>query len=541
MRRANKISVRQPPSTSAPTTNVEGFPAFQRTLEESFLQTLLTNTFGSAFYADQRTMIDESDRVHGAMLDKDPEFAAKALVYARQKGYMRTQPIYGLARLASVDGRLFEQIFGEVILTPNDLCDFAAIVKSLRGGEGGRMIKRVAGQWMWKNISEYWAIKYGSARKDGSSYSLHDLVRAYHTRGPKAPWIEGTKGPNGRQSHPILEYLAYQTFRKSRAGKKAKSKAKNRPAYVVPESLTQIVAFENLKRATTDEDRVKYITEGRIPHEVATSVASSKKVWEAIVPQMPIFAVLRNLQTIERHGIMDSVRDYVVKTLTSEKAVTKSKILPFRFAEAIKHVRDPKVKDAVRDAAELSFVNIPDIEGTTAVFVDRSGSMGGYIQTAGLFGIATMRKANLNGRFYLYDDQLEEFSVSKRDSILTQAERIDARGGTNTALPMEKLLHDRYKVDNIVLITDEQQNQGCPFMDVFQKYKETVSPRVRLFVLVVGPYAKSQIVPNQKNVYFGFGWSDQALSFISYASRGWGSFVEAVRKGERAQPRPEEE
>ena len=60
-------------------------------------------------------------------------------------------------------------------------------------------------------------------------------------------------------------------------------------------------------------------------------------------------------------------------------------------------------------------------------------------------------------------------AVSARDSVLTQAQRITARGGTDTALPMQQLLHERHAVDNIVLITDEQQNLGCRFVEVLDE------------------------------------------------------------------------
>ena len=505
-RRASTLFKAPVPSSKADTTNREGFPAFKQDLESAYLQMLLTNTFGSAYYASQKELIAEAEKCHGEMLSKDLDFVAKALPYARNKGFMRTQPIYGLVRLANVPeaAKQFEEVFGEVIKTPNDLFDFFAIMHSFRKGEGGRRVKRVAGNWLLKNLSPYWAIKYGATKQGG--YSFKDLFITLHPKGEKSV---------------VVDYLF------GRANEKE-----------LPE---QIQCFEALKKANSEAAKVDAITKGRLPHEVASSFAGdSKKVWEAIVPAMPIFATLRNLATMERHGVMDAVRKVVIEKLTDAKTIQKSKIFPFRFVEAINHVKDAKVQDALRDALDLSFVNIPDIEGRLAVFLDISGSMGQYIQSAAIFAISAMKKAKDDGRFLLFDDRVEEMNVSMRDSTLTQAARIHARGGTVTDGPMRRLYTDRWKADTILLITDEQQNGGqSPFLDVLEGYREKVNRNAKCVILNVAPYhgaLSGQLMPqDQKNAWV-YGWSDAALSYVSMFSRGWGSFVEAVKRGEKVEP-----
>jgi len=162
---------------------------------------------------------------------------------------------------------------------------------------------------------------------------------------------------------------------------------------------------------------------------------------------------------------------------------------------------------------------VPSIVGRTAVLLDRSGSMGRYVQTAALFAVSLIKKAR-DGRLLLFDDQLEEQVVSLRDSVLTQSQKVTARGGTDTTLPLRQLLAERDAVDNIVLITDEQQNQGTPFMDVLEEYRRKVNDRVRVFILDVAPY-RNALTPNHPLIWYVYGWSDQALAFISTVSRGF--------------------
>lgn len=510
-RAAAKLFQTPPPSASADTTNAQGYPAFTQPLEEAYLQMLLTNTFGDAFYATQKDLVAEAEKTHTAMLAKDPSFVAKALPYARNRGFMRTQPIYGLVRMANdpASAPFFEATFNEVIRTPNDLGDFFTILRAQRKGEGGRRVKRVAGKWLVSKLSPYWTVKYGATKQGG--YSLRDLFCTLHPKGPKSV---------------LVDYLFERTTSE------------------LPE---QVAAFERLKKATTDDEKVAAIEAGKLPHEVASSFAGkSAKVWEAIAKHMPVFAMLRNLATMERHGVMGAVRDHVVATLSNKDVIAKSKILPFRFVEAIKHVNDAKVRDALRDALDLSFASVPDIQGRTAIFLDRSGSMGGYIQTAAVFGISAMKKAKNDGRFLLFDDRVDEVTVSMRDSTLTQADSIRTRGGTQTDAPMRRLYTDRDKMDNIILITDEQQNMGGPFMDVLEGYREKISKNARCFILNVAPYHGSlsgQLAPHDPKGLnsWVYGWSDQALQYIAFASQGWGSFVEAVKSGGKYEPEAEKD
>lgn len=499
------------PSASADTTNREGYPAFSQPLEEAYLQMLLTNTFGDAYYATQKELVAEAEKTHTAMLAKDPSFVAKALPYARNRGFMRTQPIYGLVKMAAdpASAPYFEATFNEVIRTPNDLGDFFTIMRAQRKGEGGRRVKRVAGNWLMKNLSPYWTVKYGATKQGG--YSLRDLFCTLHPKGPKSV---------------LVDYL----FGRATEG--------------LPE---QVAAFERLKKATTDEEKVSAIVAGQLPHEVASSFAGkSPKVWEAIVKHMPVFAMLRNLATMERHGVMAAVRDHVVATLSNKETIAKSKILPFRFVEAIKHVSDARVQDALRDALDYSFAGVPDIVGRTAIFLDISGSMGGFIQTASVFAISAMKKAKGNGRLLLFDTRVTDVPVSMRDSTLSQADRIQTRGGTDTSAPMKVILKEKDKFDNILIITDEQQNSGTAFCDSLEKYREQVNRSARCFILNVAPYSgtlSGQMAPHDPKglTHFVYGWSDQALQYIAFASQGWGTFVDAVKAGRKCEPEAEKD
>ena len=490
-------------STSATSTNRDGYPAWERVTEEQLVQTLLTNTLSNVFYATADELLEESKVVHSAALAADPEFYARALVFARNAGYMRSQPVYGLALLSELppaQGHLFEAAFGQVIRTPDDLRDFLIVVKSRRRGEGGRRVKRVIGKWLGERLGEYWAIKYGADRTRGE-YSLRDIILTTH--------------PKLGAGRDLIDYVLGESLMRK----------------VDLSSLPQVAAFEALKRAETDEERARLITEGRLPHEVASPFAGkSLVVWRAIVPQMPVFALLRHLATLERHQLAEEFRGLICEKFASREAIEKAKLLPYRFIEAEAKVTAGWLKDAMRDAVELAYTNLPDLAGETVVALDRSGSMNGkQLETGSIFALCLLKKSYPQGKFYLFDDSLQERAVSMRDSLLTQARAILAGGNTHTSLPVEELLRQNKRVDNYVCITDGQQNGGEPFADVFQRYREQVNHRVKLFVVDVSPYRNALVPSSDGQSWYCYGWSDQVLSFIGLASQGFGSMVDRIR------------
>lgn len=491
MARAKKIFN----SSMFATVNRDGFPAYERPLTEQYLQTLLTNTLDNTFYADSDEMLQEAIDIHNRIIAEDPEFAARAMVFARNEGLMRLQPILGLAYLSKADINLFARVFSKVIRIPSDLADFLTILSGIGRGQGGRAVKREVGKFL-NDVDEYRALKYNGR---GRGYNLGDSVATAHPV-PK----------NDRQNQ-IFRYLM---------GKDADLA-----------ELPQIEAFERLKRADSDEERVRFITEGRLPYEIVTgAVKPSKKVWEAILPQMPVFALLRNLNTLDRAGILDESREYITNRLNDQEALIRAKIMPFRFVNAFEMVDKVWVKDVLRQAVEMTFDNLPEIPGRTAIFLDISGSMcGEYLRIGSVFALALFKKTKGNAIFWLFDTKVFDARASLHDSILSQAEKISARGGTDTGAPMCKLTKMGEKVDNIILITDEQQNTGSPFYKELVTYRKKLNNDARAFIIDIAPYRTAVVPPDDNMTHYIYGWSDAVLQYISYSINGYGSVVDKVQ------------
>jgi 60 kDa SS-A/Ro ribonucleoprotein len=438
------------------------------------------------------------------MIKKDAVFFAKALIHGRNDGYMRTVPTFGLVLLSEARPDLFSVVFQKVIRTPNDLYDFMTMTASRRkGSQGGRAIKRTVGKWLSYHFgekglnAEYWTIKYGGEKQ--GAFSLADILKTTHPEGVKPSIAKYILGKGGR---------------------------------VLKSDTPKLYWFNKLKAASKWEDKAEAIMEGQLPHEVATSFAgSSKEVWKAIVPNLPVFAMLRNLNTLTRHGVIDSARKDIEAIFKDAERIHKAKIFPFRFLDAFNAVTNAPswVRDAIRDGLDASVENVPDFKGDTVVFLDISGSMQSFMSQAALFGVSCTVKGK-NNKLYLFDTQVTEAKVSRRVPVLDQANKIQPRGGTDTSAPFRTILNDREKYDNIILITDEQQNTGTPAYSVFKQYCAKVNKNAKLFVVDVSPYRNAVVPKDVENVWYIYGWSDNVLRYIAHTLEDSASQVDFVNK-----------
>ena len=525
----NKFNARRNPYAHAHGVNPEGFPSFKRSDEEAYLQLLLTNTLTGTFYANENQLFDEALALHSQMVSTNPEFVARALVYARNEGLMRLQPIIGLAYLSKTDKALFQKIFSKVIRTPGDLADFVEIVRGgVVSGGMGRMIKTTINEWL-NGLSEYHALKYATG---GQGYSLRDILRITH---PK---------PLTEKQDSIFMWLT--------------DRDKWATADELQPHTAQIGAFERLKRLDMTAEDVQVtarqiIAEGRLPYEIVTGVMKPDvDTWAELMKQMPYFALLRHLNTLQRADVLQTKinAEYVAERLRDADALKGAKVLPFRLYTAHKmfqvvHPNEAVVAEALLEAMDKAFANMPDLGGTVCIAPDVSGSMGGsigdrtatrYIDIAGIFSGALLKKTR-HALVLPFENRVVDIKLSPRDTLMTTADKLARIGGGGTAVsaPISHLLAKGIKVDTFIGITDNIEwavdsfgNKG--FLPTWRSYKEKVNPQAKAFLITIAPYQHKVAPQDEPDVHFIYGWNDTVLKFITLTLSGVAGQVETVQK-----------
>ena len=519
------------------TTNDAGYKAYSMEEKEEYVKMLVANTIRNAYYTDRDELLERAQKKHKEMVEKDPEFMAKALVYARNKGYMRLQPIFGLTEFVENYPEKLKKwdLFQQVCRIPSDIFEFMTIMKSKGHGTCGRAVKRQINNFLNEKLSEYWALKYNGR---GRGFNLTDLIRISHPH------------PKNNYKDKLFNYLATDGD-----GDKWNEFDKNKSNI----TLKKIHYYEAAKQWSTEyrkreennnltesfkkdyEDKIlEYVDKGQLPRRTVTSIAKmTPKMWETLLYDMPVFEMLRHLSTFEKNGLFEKIEviNHIRNRLTDKKTIKNAKILPFRFAKAFDYVNNYEIRDILREGVENSLVNIPELPGETAIFLDVSGSMGGGYEfgvrarhegeTANLFAFALYKKSNCP-IFLKFNNSVQEVRPSRADSILTQAKELSPMGGTSAELPVRKIRQNNRLVDNIIMITDQQQQQGDSFYSELKRYRRTVNKDVKTFIVDVGTHSGNMTPPSDENTYYCFGWSSNILKYIPQQIRGFDGMIDEV-------------
>ncbi len=515
--------------------NHEGFPAFTRGAREQVLQALQTGNLEPTFYVDRREVSRAALASFEAMAQSDPGYLARAIVYARTEGFIRSAPILALAVLSKANPGLFRLIFPQVVRTPNDLLDFLAAVRGKVVGRGlGRAVKGAIGEWL-ASISEYHVVKYGSV---GRGWSLRDALR-----------LARPKPASERQSR-LYRYLLGSSTEEDRLS--------------FYRDFAQLAWFELLKSRAKDEpeslseaEAIRFVTEGRLPYEAVVGVVQpTKGLWVELMRQMPYQALLKHLNALERASVFadeESVA-YVAQRLTDATALRRARILPFQLLAAVKAFQgNLQVKFVLDAALNLSFAGMPALPGKVAIGVDVSGSMQNPVsarstvrcsEVASLFAAALWKSAP-DSEVLPFDLRVHEFLAREQcreEALYSVAARIANLGGGGTclALPVEWLHANRVKADLLIEITDSEDWAGRGFLAAWREYKRVV-PAARAVLVQLTPNRALAAPPAEPGVHYVHGWSDAVVRFVAQVAAGSSQVaaVEAVRLGSAPEPMTE--
>jgi 60 kDa SS-A/Ro ribonucleoprotein len=420
----------------------------------------------------------------------DPALFALALAAAKGDDSTRKAALAALPRVAR---------------TGTHLMHFAAFVDGQRGW--GRGLRNAIAAWYNSKPARdvaYQALKY--QQRDG--WSHRDLLRLAHPQPVD-------------DSHRTIYHWITQGW--NWVGDKPHPDA----------ALQQIWAMERAKRASTRDEVVTLIRDYNLPREaVPTQFLNEAAVWEALLEQMPMTALIRNLATLTRVGLLTQGSDTarrVKEQITDEARLRKARVHPIALLSALKTYAQgrgergqhkwepvPSVVDALDKAFYLSFGNVTPTGKRWVLALDVSGSMEcGTI--AGVPGL-TPRVASAamalitaatepNYRTVAFtsgnswnDATLKSLSISPRqrlDDVLKTVSNLPF-GGTDCALPMLWAMKNKVETDVFVVYTDSETWAGKPHpAQALKQYRDKMGIAAQL--IVVGMVANNFTIADPKD------------------------------------------
>ncbi|HEX5251821.1 MAG TPA: TROVE domain-containing protein [Gaiellales bacterium] len=490
--------------------NSEGGYVFEADMWTRLRRFLILGSEGGSFYAGERDLTREATEALDACIAADGERVVSEIVAVSRAGRApKNDPaIYALARCAAAADQATRRAALDVLplvcRTATHLFMFVTIVRAWRGW--GRALRRAVGSWYAAQPVEriaYQAVKY--RQRDGVTH--RDVLRLAH---PGAAVSAGnpTLDVTSEQAH-LFEWIV-------RGG--------------TTPGLPRIVeGFTRVQAAASPAEAAELVREFDLPREaVNPEHLTSPLVWEALLERMPLTAMIRNLATMTRVGLIGPGSDaaaVVAERLASGEQLTKARVHPIALLIAQRTYASgrglrgsgtwtpvTRIVDALDDAFYRAFGNVTPAGQRLMLALDVSGSMAGSV-IAGVPGLsareasaamalvtlASERDAEVvgfhsgrgswiarkQGRFPGRADGLAPLPLSPRQRLADAVRSVSDLpfGGTDCALPMLYATTKGRAIDTFVIYTDSETWAGDIHpVEALRRYRRATGIPARLIV-----------------------------------------------------------
>jgi 60 kDa SS-A/Ro ribonucleoprotein len=309
------------------------------------------------------------------------------------------------------------------------------------------------------------------------------------------------------------------------------------------EAFKQIHGFEQLQKVTAPAKAAELIAEYRLPREtVPTGLLSHPEVWAALLEEMPLTAMIRNLATMTRVGLVVPMADAmrkVVEELKDGARIRKARVHPMAILAALKtyeqghgergkHTWTPvqQVVDALNDAFYLAFDNVEATGKRWLLGVDVSGSMsmGAVAGVAGMTprvaaAAMTLVTAATEPQHVImaFQKSFVPLSISPRERLDDVVRKTNGLpfGGTDCALPMLYATERKIKVHVFVVYTDSETWYGQIHpVQALHQYRQKMGIPAKLIVQAFVANRFSIADPNDAGMLDVIGFDTAVPSLI---------------------------
>lgn len=481
------------------TVNHAGAGAYDYIAAHKLAQYAATGCLSNTFYAGAE---EQLDTVLQLALQLEPQFVAKAAVYARKKGHMKDVPALLLAALSTTSTELLQKTFPHVVDNGRMLRNFVQIMRSGVVGRKslGSVPKGLVRKWL--DTASERALIDASV---GTSPSLRDVVRLVHPK-PADATREAFYGWLLGKPH-LFERL--------------------------PQALQALKLFEL--------DRSREVPD--VPFQMLTALNLDAQGWAQVALRGGWHMLRMNLNTFARHGVflLPHVTDAIAERLSNREAIKRARVLPYQLLIAHSTI-GPKVPGIVREALEtameIALENVPSFRGRVVICPDVSGSMAApitgkrgtatsavrCIDVAALIAAAVMR-ANPDTTVLPFAEVVRETRLNPHAKVMTNAERLASMGGggTNCSAPLEWLWRHRVQAELVILVSDNQswvdaRAQGASqTMKMWSMFRQR-NPQAKLVCIDLQPYGTTQAAEGIDVLNVG-GFSDQVFEIVRLFAR----------------------
>lgn len=413
-----------------------------------------------------------------------------------------------------------------VCRTGTHLYQFVEFRKHFDGG-WGKLATTGIGNWFIKKDPEKLALQVAKY-KQRNGWSARDLLRLSH---PKT---------DDKAINHIMKWVVSNGDYKHR-------------------SLNKFLkACNQIKKASVSE-AVKLIVDNQLPREVVpTEMLNEKRIWDALLQNMPMTAMIRNLGKMSSINLLQPNNKNLIKVcdqLTNQEILKAARIHPISILMAMQTYKQGKglkgslswspqaaIIGALDDAFYMSFGNIEPTGKRTMIGLDISGSMSSPVNgnptisacmASTAMAMVTMRTekhhtyvrgfASANGSWYSSGTRLVDLGLTRKDSLVDAMKKTSNKnfGMTDCSLPMVDALKEKIPVDAFIVYTDNETYAGKKHPSIaLKEYRQKMGIDAKLIVCATSSTGFSIADPQDRNSLDICGFDAATPRIISEFTKG---------------------
>lgn len=436
------------PTLAAPgPTNIQGVPT--RTFEggSGFTpgdpHTELFNAAVSGFLTDQFYESGDArvDRLIGLVPQCEPEWLVGFIGWLRDVVNMRSASVVLAAEYARAGHPQGRKVVDSALLRADEPGEMLGYWLGRYGRPIPSRVKRGVADAVRRLYTERALLKYDG---QGRGWRFGDVIEMVHPT-PSAPW-----------QGDLFRYALDRRRHDERSPVSLGTVQTVLDYTAAPEEVRREMMRCGLPEGFTWERLAGWLPGGM-----------DAEAWQAVIPQMGVMALLRNLNNFDRAQITLNAQDDVRARITDRERIKAARLMPFRFLSAYAALEADTYKLAVAHGADVALENLPHLPGSTLVMVDCSGSMSSPAGSgksrsplslsvvAGFMAEALARRCDQATIVTYSNDPIAQHAPQPHVPVLRAGTdgRYRPTGGTYTWSCAERSYTGQ---DRVVIITDEQ-------------------------------------------------------------------------------------
>lgn len=474
---------------------------------------LILGNEGGTYYATEKKLTVKNFNTIMKLLSDSGEKVVDRIVEISQQGRApKNAPAVFALAVASVYGNREVRTYAnknmpKVCRYSTDLFSWVNSVKELKNGKMSKGLQRAIGRWYNEHDASfvaYQVCKYPGRKVDGQRWTHRDLLRIARP-GPDRKTNSGMTDKALSFASPDHRNL-FKYIVKGQEGFQHPDFVK---IFGEQEDLKYVYGHELAKKATKSSEIVKLISKYNLTRESIPNTLYNANVWKALLPHMPIRALIRNLGQMTSAEVFKDLSDEtssVVDKITKEEILKKARIHPMNILLALKIYQSgggirsswnpvDQISEALEDAFYASFNYVEPTGKKIMVAIDVSPSMtydtcagSEHIDPITAAGVMAMTIARTEKNHYLtaFCGHLVNLKITAKSSLDETIRVLNNRDDwarTDCAQPMLEAISKKMDVDAFIILTDNETWSGGvhPF-EALKNYRKKFNSNAKLIV-----------------------------------------------------------